>query len=167
MKNMNMTDYEKEGLNSVNYELFETIITPLYTKFLVYYDEEEYMENLRARINLTAGLEEEKEYWRQKKFDRLKNKIESRTGLQSDDITILHQLNATYNYTLEVYNMTSINQTEITSLRIKNITKNDSLKQGGTNNLPKKSVNVTLDSNKSVSSKGNVTKTELKKQNVH
>jgi hypothetical protein len=39
--------YRTEGLNTVKYNVIETIATPLYTKFIVYYDEKEYMKNFK------------------------------------------------------------------------------------------------------------------------
>ncbi len=80
MKNGTIERYNTEGLNTVKYELIETVITPLYTKFVVYYDEEQLMANVKKNFNLTAALEDERRYWRElkaKKNKQNKNKENS------------------------------------------------------------------------------------------
>jgi hypothetical protein len=80
LKNGTIERYNTEGLNTVKYELIETVITPLYTKFVVYYDEEQLMANVKKNFNLTAALEDERRYWRElkaKKNKQNKNKENS------------------------------------------------------------------------------------------
>jgi hypothetical protein len=73
LKNGTTERYNTEGLNSVQYQLVETIVNPLYTKFIVYYDEEAVMANVKKNFNLTAALEDEKRYWQEQK--KLKQKL--------------------------------------------------------------------------------------------
>jgi hypothetical protein len=46
----NRVFYDHEGLNTVKYDLVETQETKLYTKFLIYYDQDAYMKNVTVDV---------------------------------------------------------------------------------------------------------------------